>query len=339
MSLRTVVEGVSHYVPERRVTNADLTTMMDTSEQWILDRTGIEERRFVDQPTPTSHLALESARRVLEKTKTSTEDVDFLLAATLSPDFYFPGIGPMIQSGLGLKTIPALDIRVQCSGLVYGLSAADAFIRSGQSKCLLLVCAEVQSPVLDFSTRGRDTAVLFGDGAGALLLRAEETDDSTDLLARRGIIDSYLGSDGQGAEVLCVRTPGTSTTGFITQEDFDERRWRPHMDGRQVFKNAVIRMCEAATEILQRNSLTPDDIALIVPHQANLRINEAVRERLGFREEQVFNNIQKYGNTTSATIPIALSEAEEEGRLKRGDLLLTLAFGAGFTWGANLVVW
>ncbi len=337
--LRAVVQGVSHYVPERRVSNADLTKVMDTSEQWILERTGIEERRFVDQITPTSHLAIAAAKRVIEKTNTRLQDIDFIIAATLSPDFYFPGIGPMVQQGLGFSTIPALDIRVQCSGLVYGLSAADAFIRSGQSRCLLLVCAEVQSPVLDLSTQGRDTAVLFGDGAGALILNAVESENKGTSRATRGVIDSILGSDGEGADVLCVKAPGTSTKDFITHQDIDQRAFRPHMDGRLVFKNAVTRMCEAASVLLERNNLRAADINLLVPHQANLRINEAVRERLGFREDQVFNNIQKYGNTTSATIPIALSEAEMEGRLKQGDLVLTLAFGAGFTWGANLIVW
>lgn len=338
-TLRSVVQGVSHYVPERRVSNTDLTKLMDTSEEWILERTGIEERRFVEQVTPTSELALEAARRVLEKTQTAVEEIDYIIAATLSPDFYFPGIAPMLQAKLACGNIPALDIRVQCSGLVYGLSTADALLRSGQSSCMLLVCAEVQSPVLDLSTEGRDTAVLFGDGAGALVLRSAETDREEKSLSMRGVVDSLLGSDGEGADALCLKAPGTLTRDFITHEDIENRSFRPYMDGRLVFKNAVTRMCEAASVLLQRNGLTPEDISLLVPHQANLRINEAVRERLGFKEDQVFNNIQRYGNTTSATIPIALSEAEEQGRLSQGDVVLTLAFGAGFTWGANLIVW
>jgi 3-oxoacyl-[acyl-carrier-protein] synthase-3 len=310
---------------------------MDTSDEWITERTGIKERRFVDQErTSTSELGERAAQEALEKAGWKADDVDLIVAATLSPDYYFPGIGVMLQQRLGCRTVPALDIRAQCSGLVYGLSVVDGFIKSRQAKKVLLVCAEVQSPVLDLTTRGRDMAVLFGDGAGALTI---ESVDATGSEGERGIIDSYLGSDGAGADVLCMKLPGTASPGFISAQDVEEAKVHPHMDGKVVFKNAVTRLLETAQTLLKRNKIDPSSIDLIIPHQANLRINEMVRSQLGLPPEKVFNNIQKYGNTTAATIPICMSEAITEGRLSPGDLVLTLAFGAGFTWGGNLIRW
>lgn len=335
MELRAQIRSVAHYVPERRVTNDELSKVMDTSDEWITERTGIKERRFVESSCAgTSELGERAARLALGKSGWSAQDVDLIVMATLSPDLYFPGVGVMLQQKLGCRTIPALDIRAQCSGLVYGLSVVDGYIKSRQAKKVLLVCAEVQSPVLDLTTRGRDMAVLFGDGAGAVTIEAVEG-ASTD----RGIIDSFLGSDGSGAEVLCMKLPGTATPGFISADDIQQARVHPSMDGKLVFKNAVTRLLETASTLLQRNKLTPEQIDLIIPHQANLRINEMVRTQLGLPQEKVFNNIHKYGNTTAATIPICMSEAVAEGRLKRGDLVLTLAFGAGFTWGGNLIRW
>lgn len=335
MDIRSCIRSVAHYVPERRVTNDDLSKVMETSDAWITERTGIKERRFVD-PTcsGTSELGEKAARLALEKAGWGAEDLDLIVVATLSPDYYFPGVGVMLQQKLGCRTIPALDIRAQCSGLVYGLSVVDGYVKSRQAKKILLVCAEVQSPVLDLTTRGRDMAVLFGDGAGALTLEAVEGGKD-----ERGIIDSFLGSDGSGAEVLCMKVPGTATPGFISADDIQQARVHPFMDGKQVFKNAVTRLLETASTLLQRNRITPEQVDLIIPHQANMRINEMVRSQLGLPPEKVFNNIQKYGNTTAATIPICMSEAVAEGRLKQGDLVLTLAFGAGFTWGGNLVRW
>ncbi|MCL4141298.1 UNVERIFIED_CONTAM: hypothetical protein GTU68_024850 [Idotea baltica] len=301
---------------------------MDTSDTWITERTGISERRFVEDGTPSSELGYLAARKALDKLENS--EIDLIIAATLSPDYYFPGIGTIIQKKLGLNNIPALDIRAQCSGLVYGLSCADAYIRSGQAKRVLLVCAEVQSQVLELNNRGRDMAVLFGDGAGALVIEASE---------QEGIIDSLLGSDGSGAEDLYMKGPGSASVGFINEVAFREGEYHPKMQGRHVFKNAVGRMCETAITILKRNELSASDIDLLIPHQANLRINEAVRNHLEIPESSVFNNIHHYGNTTAATIPICMSEAEAAGRLKKGSLVLTLAFGAGYTWGANLVRW
>jgi 3-oxoacyl-[acyl-carrier-protein] synthase-3 len=245
----------------------------------------------------------------------------------------------MLQQKLGCRTIPALDIRAQCSGLVYGLSCIDGYIKSRQARKVLLVCAEVQSPVLDLSTRGRDMAVLFGDGAGALTLEAVEAAAQSNPCFAAGIIDSYLGSDGSGADVLCMKVPGTATPGFIRTADIEAGSVHPQMEGKVVFKNAVTRLLETAHVLLKRNNLSAADIDLVVPHQANLRINEMVREQLGVPPERVFNNIQRYGNTTAATIPICMSEAVAQGVLQEGMLVLTLAFGAGFTWGGNLIRW
>jgi 3-oxoacyl-[acyl-carrier-protein] synthase-3 len=339
MAIRSVIRGVSHFVPERVVTNDYLATKMATSDQWITERTGIKERRFVEPGVSASQLGVKAADSLLKKLNVDPKSIDLLIAATLSPDYYFPGIGVLMQRELGLAHIPALDIRAQCSGLVYGLSTVDAYIRSGQAKRVLLICAEVQSPVLDISDRGREMAVLFGDGAGAILIDAEVGETPTASNNVRGIIDSLLGSDGTGAEVLSLQYPGTSTHEFVSQALLDQDAYHPTMDGKVVFKHAVTRLCETAQTILIRNKVNPASLALVIPHQANLRINEMVREKLNLPEEKVFNNIQKYGNTTAATIPICMSEAVSEGKLRQGDLVLTLAFGAGFTWGANLICW
>jgi 3-oxoacyl-[acyl-carrier-protein] synthase-3 len=336
MPLASKIISVAHYVPDRRVTNDDLSKLMDTNDNWITERTGIKERRFIEhEGITTSMLGEAAARRALEQAKWQPSDVDLIVVATLSPDLYFPGVGVLLQNRLGCRHIPALDIRAQCSGLVYGLSCVDGYIKSRQAKKVLLVCAEVQSPVLDLTTRGREMAVLFGDGAGALCIEGVEV--STE--GETGIVDSYLGSDGSGAEVLCMKLPGTATPGFIRTSDIESGLVHPQMEGKVVFKNAVTRLLETAQILLKRNRLQASDISLIIPHQANLRINEMVREQLGLSPERVFNNIQKYGNTTAATIPICMSEAVSEGRLKAGDLVLTLAFGAGFTWGGNIIRW
>jgi 3-oxoacyl-[acyl-carrier-protein] synthase-3 len=338
MELRSVIRSVAHYVPERRVSNEDLSKIMDTSDAWITERTGIKERRFVESSeVSTADLGERAARLALEKAGWSPEDLDLIVFATLSPDYYFPGVGVMMQQRLGCRPIPALDIRAQCSGLVYGLSCVDGYVKSRQAQKILLVCAEVQSPVLDLTTRGRDMAVLFGDGAGALTIEAAQSDTSDP--TQRGIIDSFLGSDGSGADVLCMKTPGTAVPGFISQDDIAQARVHPYMDGKVVFKNAVTRLIETATTLMTRNGVKPEQLDLVIPHQANLRINEMVRTQLGLPPERVFNNIQRYGNTTAATIPICMSEAVEQGILREGALVLTIAFGAGFTWGGNLIRW
>jgi 3-oxoacyl-[acyl-carrier-protein] synthase-3 len=340
---RSVIGGVSFYVPPRVVSNKDLEKMMDTSDEWITQRSGIRERRWVDEGVRTSHIASKAVSQLLEKTGIKAAEVDLLIAATLSPDYFFPGLGTSIQTELGLPNIGAIDIRAQCSGFTYGLSIADAFGRSGQYRNIVFVGAEIHSPVLDKTTRGRDVAVLFGDGAGAVLIQSTNIQGNDEPPRAnnkvRGIIDSLMGSDGSGAENLMLRSPGIATPGFVTHELVETTDHRPSMEGRVVFKHAVTRMLEAASTLLQRNNISPADVDLVLPHQANLRINEAVSEKLGIGAAKVFNNIDRYGNTTSATIPICMAEAENAGRLKKGDLVLTLSFGAGFTWGANLIRW
>jgi len=334
----SVIQGVGHFVPEKIVTNQDLEKFMETSDEWITERTGIKQRRFAEDGIGSSDIAILAADLALKDAKIERDEVDMIIAATLSPDYFFPGIGVMIQKKMGLKTVPALDIRAQCSGLVYAMSTAHAFIRSGQAKKILLCCAEIQHPVLDLRTEGRDMAVLFGDGAGALVVCAKDgSQAATAQNKERGVIDSILGSDGGGADVLTMKIPGSANPGFMNVDQTAKKEFQPRMDGRQVFKHAVTRMVETATILLKRNGLKAEDVNMLFPHQANLRINEMVREHLGIPADKVFNNIQKYGNTTAATIPIAMSEARAEGKLKEGDLILTLAFGAGFTWGANLI--
>jgi 3-oxoacyl-[acyl-carrier-protein] synthase-3 len=336
MALSSVVVSVAHHVPGRTVTNGELSTFMDTSDEWITERTGIKERRFIEhEGETTASLGEAAARKALSKADWSPTDLDLIVVATLSPDYYFPGVGVLLQQRLGCKTIPALDIRAQCSGLVYGLSCVDGYVKSRQARRVLLVCAEVQSPVLDLTTRGREMAVLFGDGAGALCIEAVDSPSAQ----ARGVLDSYLGSDGSGAEVLCMKIPGTATPGFIRASDIEAAKVHPQMEGKVVFKNAVTRLLETAHMLLKRNNIAPEQVDLVVPHQANMRINEMVREQLGLPVERVFNNIQRYGNTTAATIPICMSEAVEQGRLAQGALVMTLAFGAGFTWGGNLIRW
>lgn len=339
---RSEVAGVGRFVPEKIVTNDDLAKLMDTSDEWIRERTGIRQRRLAELGESTSGLGAKAAMAALKNAGWQAQDVDLILAATLSPDYYFPGIGVLIQKKIGAPTVPALDIRGQCSGFAWSIATADAFIKSGQYKKVLIVGAEIHSRIIEFSNRGRDVSVLFGDGAGALCLEAKNCDVDVPRANNdvNGVIDSYMGSDGSGAELLYVARPGLGgEEQFLTVEEASEKAWRPKMEGRQVFKHAVSRMLEACDALLTRNGLSPKDIDLLVPHQANIRINEMVAAKLSLKEEQVFNNIHKYGNTTAATLPLLMSEAQEEGRLKKGDLILTVAFGSGFTWAANLIRW
>lgn len=340
--IRAVVRGVGHNVPPRVVTNFELSQLMDTSDEWIVERTGIRERRFIETGMTTTDLALPAIELACQRAGVKVQECDMIIGATLSPDYFFPGIGTVLQYKLGMANVPALDVRAQCSGLIYGLATADAYIRAGMAKRILLVCSEIQSPILDKTTRGRDMAVLFGDGAGALVVEALPCAEGQAPSAKnqiRGVIDSLMGSDGSGAQQLFLKAPGSVVPGFMTQAAVDAGDIHPKMDGRIVFKNAVTRMVEAATTLLERNGVDASQLDLVIPHQANLRINEAVREKLGIAEDKVFNNIQKYGNTTAATIPICMSEATEQGKLQEGKLVLTLAFGAGFTWGCNLIRW
>ncbi len=329
---RTVFAGTGYYVPERVITNHDLTQWMDTSDEWIVERTGIRERRWVPEGMTGAEMARRASLMALEEAGMEPGDIDAIVLGTLSPDVFFPGTGVYLQKELGIPGVPALDVRAQCSGFVYGLSVADAWIRAGQYRTILLVGVEIQSTGLDISTRGRDLAVLFGDGAGAAVLVAGDDD-------ARGVLSTHIHADGRYAEMLWGECGSSRKHPRITCEDIEAGRHYPKMEGREVFKHAVTRMPEAVLEALDANGLTTADIDVLVPHQANLRISQMVQRRLGLRDDQVVNNIQRYGNTTAATIPIALAEAVREGRIQRGHLVALAAFGSGFTWGSAIIRW
>ena len=329
---RTEFIATGFHVPPRVVTNDDLARLMDTTDEWITQRTGIKERRWVEPGTTCSSLAAQATRTALSRAGLQAADLDCIIFATTSPDHFFPGNGCFLQRELGVTDIPALDVRDQCTGFVYGLSIADAWIRCGQYKRILLVGAEIQSPGLDVSTQGRDTAVIFGDGAGVAILGP--TDDP-----RRGVLSTHLFSDGRSAEKLWMDGPGLSHVPWISAEMLADGKARIKMEGREVFKSATTKMPESVQLALKQNGLRVSDVKLLIAHQANQRISEMVQKQLGLRDDQVFNNIQMYGNTTAASIPIALDEALEQGRLARGDLLMLTAFGSGFTWGSAAIRW
>ena len=323
------LSGWGFYVPERVVTNAELETYMDTSDEWIQERSGIKERRFFEPGKDTvSSMAAEAAKQAIENAGIVAEDIDMIVMATLSSDYYFPGPGVLLQRLLGLKNIPAFDIRQQCSGFIYGLSLAEQYIKTGTYKNVLLVGSEVQSGILEMSDRGRDFAVLFGDGAGAVVLQASD---------EPGLLSTHIHSDGEHAEQLFMRHPGSVNPDFITAEMIENGDLLPYMNGKLVFKTAVQKFPEVIKEALDFNNLKISDIDLFIPHQANFRITEFVRQKLGLPVEKVVSNIHKYGNTTAATIPIALAESMNAGLLKKGDLLCLAAFGSGFTWGSALI--
>lgn len=329
--LRTAVLSTGFYVPQRVVTNADMARWMDTSDEWIRQRSGIVERRWVENGQGPSDLARAAAEQALERAGLAPADLDCIVFATLSPDHFFPGSGVFLQRKLGIADIPCLDVRNQCSGFIYGLSVADAWIRTGTYERVLLVGAEVHSTGMETSTAGRDTAVLFGDGAGAVVLGPSEDE--------RGVLSVHLHADGRHAEKLWMEYPACAYERWIRVEDFEEGRVIPRMEGREVFKHAVVKMPEAIQEALRANGLTIEDIDVVIPHQANLRITQAVQKVLGLSDEKMVSNIHKYGNTTAASIPIALHEAVEEGRIERGDLVCLTAFGSGFTWASALIRW
>lgn len=347
---KTFIAGIGHYVPENIVTNKDLMKYMDTSDEWIQERTGIKERRYAHRTgESTATMGIEAAKKALANAGIAATDVDFIIFATLSPDYYFPGCGVLVQRALKMKEIGALDIRNQCSGFVYALSVADQFIKTGMYKNILLVCSEKHSFGLDFSTRGRNVSVIFGDGAAAVVLQPTEDKE-------RGILSTHLHSDGESAEILAMYNPGTHANYWMEQEfaHFDDAEIGqmfmshamienaqnfPNMDGPAVFKKAVVKFPEVIMEALNYNGYKPSDIDLLIPHQANLRIAQFVQQKLGLSNDKVFNNIEKYGNTTAASIPLALSEAVEQGRVKKDDLLCMAAFGSGFTWASALVKW
>jgi len=330
---KSKILGLGKYVPENIVTNDDLTKLMDTNDQWIRERTGIEQRRWVTpgDGNTAATMGAKAAKIALDRAGLTPKDIDFIVFASLSADYYFPGSGVLVQELLGCDTIGAIDVRNQCSGFVYALTTADQFIKTGMYKNILVIGSEVQSTGLDKSTRGRGVAVLFGDGAGALVL--SRSDDDSEILS------NHLHSQGKYAKELSVLVPGSQNPPSKLVEDWDpeDLSYYPYMNGNFVFKHAVTRFPEAIMEGLNTIGKTPQDIDLLIPHQANLRISQFVQKRLKMRDEQIINNIQKYGNTTAASIPIAMTEAWEEGRIKRGDLVVTAAFGSGFTWGSNII--
>ncbi|WP_339877337.1 beta-ketoacyl-ACP synthase III [uncultured Algoriphagus sp.] len=325
--------GVGHYVPERMVTNQELSQMMNTSNEWIVERTGIQSRHWftpgVDTVTSMSKKASEMA---LERAGIEAGEIDFIVFATITPDYFMPGNGVLLQRELGIGTIGALDVRNACSGFLYALSVADQFIKTGMYKKILVVGAEIQSSALDKSDEGRSSSVIFADGAGALILGAVNPDQP-------GILSTHLHSQGEYAEELFCRDPGSSREVRISQELFDSGSFFLKMNGNAVFKHAVVRFMEVIGEALKANQLDQSAIDLLVTHQANLRISQYIQKQLGFPDEKVFNNIMTKGNTTAATIPIALSEAWEQGKIKEGDLICLAAFGAGFTWASALLQW
>ena len=332
----SIIKGIGYYVPENIVKNKDLEKIMDTSDEWIQERTGIRERRWVleDSDESTSSMGTEAAKKAIKNANISPDEIDFIIFATLSPDYFFPGSGVLIQRNLGIKEVGALDIRNQCSGFIYALSIADQYIKSGMYKNILIVGSELHSGGLEKSTRGRNVSVIFGDGAGAVIIQA--SDDPG-----KGIMSTHLHSEGKHAEELVVISPATKKwiDKLVDDPNEDGSSYSPYMNGNFVFKNAVLRFMEVINEALITNNLTKEDINLLIPHQANLRINQFVQKQLSLPDEKVYNNIMKYGNTTAASIPIALAEAIEKGKLKEGDILCLAAFGAGFTWGSALIKW
>ena len=327
----TRIAGTGHYVPDRVVTNQELESLMDTSDEWIRERTGIQERRFAAPGQGSTEMGVQAARAALASAGWEPKDVQFVIFATVSPDMYFPGDGVLLQRELGLGTTGAMDVRNQCTGFLYSLSAADAYVRMGMYDRILVVGAEVQSSGLILDTEGRDMAVLFGDGGGAACLEVTDGSDGSSLIWH------HLHSDGQFAEELCIKKPGALNRPWITPDMIEDRSTAPYMNGREVFRNAVTRFPEVINEALEEQGLTAEDLDYVIPHQANLRITEAVRKRLGLPDEKVISNIERYGNTTAASIPIAMSELVESGRLKRGGLVCLAAFGSGFTWAASLL--
>jgi len=329
------ITGMGFYVPDNIVTNEDLSKIMDTNDAWIQERTGIKERRWIPEGSDDTSAVMgaKAARIAIERSGLTKNDIDFIVFATLSPDYFFPGCGVQIQDMLEMRTIGAIDIRNQCSGFIYALSTADQFIKTGMYKNILVIGAEYHSNALDKTTRGRGVSVIFGDGAGACVL--SRTEDNT-----KGILSTHLHSEGKYAEKLVVETPSIRHwVPKILENKEEDTSYFPYMDGQLVFKNAIVRFSETINEGLEKNNYTAKDIDMFIPHQANLRIAQFIQKRFGLSDDQVYNNIMKYGNTTAASIIIALTEAWEKGKIKEGDLVVLAAFGSGFTWGNAIIRW
>lgn len=348
--IHSKIAGVGMYVPETVVKNDDLLKYMDTSDEWIQERTGIKERRYAHRTNETTTtMGVEAAKLAIERAGITPQDIDFIIFATLSPDYYFPGCGVLVQRAMKMKEIGALDVRNQCSGFLYAVSIADQFIKSGTYKNILVIGSEKHSFGLDFSTRGRNVSVIFGDGAGAVVMQPT-------LENNKGILSTHLHSDGEAAEILAMYNPGTHANHwtenkladfneaeigemFMSQAMIDNAQNFPFMDGPAVFKKAIVKFPEVVMEALSANGYQTSDLNLLIPHQANLRISQFVQQKLRLEDHQVYNNIQRYGNTTAASVPIALCEAWQEGKIKEGDLVCLAAFGSGFTWASALIKW
>jgi len=330
------ISGLGMYVPENIVTNDDLSKVMETSDDWIIERTGIKERRHIKKGdgNTTAIMGVKAANIAMERAGIDKNDIDLILFATLSPDYYFPGSGVLAQELLDIPTCPAMDIRNQCSGFIYAISTADQFIKSGMYENVLVIGSENHSGGLDMTTRGRGVSVIFGDGAGAAVISREEN-------LSKGILSSHLHSEGKYAKELSLIGPSTNrwVPEILEANDPEDISYYPNMNGQTVFKSAVVRFSEVIMEGLKHNNLSPDQINMLIPHQANLRISQFVQKKFGLSEDQIFNNIQKYGNTTAGSIPIALTEAWQQGKIKEGDIVVLAAFGSGFTWGSTIIKW
>ena len=331
MNLKSIITGTGHFVPPKVVTNLDLEKKMNTTDEWIRQRSGIVERHFVEPGVGSSDLGNEAALRAIDDANIDKSEIDFIIAATLSPDHYFPGIGVMVQAKLGLSGIGALDVRNQCTGFIYALSVADQYIKTQTYKKILVVAAEVQSSNLDYSDNGRDMAVLFGDGGAAVILEPNDKDDG------RGILSTHLFSDGNYISDLWMERPSSKDNPTFKKEYFDEKKYYPCMSGKNVFKNASEKMPAAVRTALEHNNITIEDVDHLIPHQANDRISLMVARNLRIPVEKVIRNIDRLGNTTAASIPIALDEALKNGRIKEGDTVVLTAFGSGYTWGSAVI--
>jgi 3-oxoacyl-[acyl-carrier-protein] synthase-3 len=329
---RSRILGVGSYVPDNVVTNDDLSKMFDTSDEWIATRTGIRERHYAPEGMANYEMAVIALERALENANLKKEDLDFIIFSTLTPDYLFPGSSCLVQKKMNIPGIGAMDIRNQCSGFIYGISVADAFVRAGSHKCVAVIGSEIHSHGLDYSDRGRNVTVLFGDAAGAVIVGRSDDD-------KKGILSYHLHADGSYEEHLRCRMFDIRRKPWVDEENLKQCLHYPEMDGKVVFANAIPKMIEVIKEGLEQNKIALDEVKLFLPHQANLRINEKVREILKLPPERFYNNIHKYGNTTAATIPLCLDEALKAGLIKDGDLVVMVAFGSGFTWGSVFMRW
>jgi len=329
--IKSYISGIGHHVPNRVVSNEDLSKLMDTSDEWITERTGIKERRYAEEGVGPSDLAIPAVEKALDNAGLEKEEIGLIIFSTISPDYYLPGSGCILQHKMSFPNIGALDIRSACSGFIYGLSIADQYIKSGTFEHVLLVCSEVQSTTMDMSDRGRNVAVIFGDGAAAAVISKTEEEC--------GILSTHLHSDGEYCKELWVKEPSTLSSKRLSKDSMKNGEHYVDMNGREVFRHAVKRFPQAINEALDANNLTSDDIDLLIPHQANLRISSMVQKKIGLPDEKVYNNIQKYGNTTAASIPICISEALNEGKINKGDIIVCAAFGSGFLWGSSIIKW